>query len=94
MSLLVLISSYRVRAVCTWVSHRTELVMVPAAVVGALVIGGLPVVGLWLTAAGVATGLLVAVAATGELLHAELDRAGVPCASCEIAGEVDDDARS
>lgn len=92
MSLLLLIGSYRARAVCTWMSHRAELVLVPAAVLGAVVAGGLPAPALLVAITGPLTVSLAILTLGGELLHRELDRAGVPCTSCDIEGA--DDARS
>lgn len=86
--------SYRAGVACTWVSHRVELGLVPAALVGALVMGGIAVPHVLLVVAGPLTVALIMVAAVGSTLHRELDRAGVPCPSCPTRHEGADDARS
>ncbi|MEU2571773.1 MULTISPECIES: hypothetical protein [Streptomyces] len=90
-TLTLLIPSWRVRSLLTWLSHRTYLQLLPLAALGARVLftGSAP---MWVrTLAAVATVLLVLVTSAGVRLHDELDDAGIPCTWCGLEAGTDDD---
>lgn len=90
-TLTMLIPSWRVRSLLTWLSHRTYLQALPLAALGARVLftGEAP---MWVRLlVAVATVALVLATSAGNRLHDELDDAGIPCTWCGLEADADDD---
>ncbi|RSS59833.1 hypothetical protein [Streptomyces sp. WAC01280] len=87
MSLTLLISSDRLRAVLTRVAHNQLLAFLPLIALGTATYMGWSVPA-WLVAVTGPLFLVLFVAwGLGDRLHAELERAGLPCGSCDLVAD-------
>ncbi|MFD7645741.1 hypothetical protein ACFV4P_34435 [Kitasatospora sp. NPDC059795] len=83
LNILLSIRSWRVRSALAWVWHHAVVVLLPATLLGAMVMTGQQVPE-WLRITAITSTSILSVAwVLGLVLHRELDAAGVPCRWCE-----------
>ncbi|MGW4802932.1 hypothetical protein [Kitasatospora sp. NPDC004272] len=84
MNLLLVIRSWRLRSALTWLRHNSIAALLPILAVGTLDVTDLGVPEWLRVSAGPLTVVLVVAGLAGQLLHRELDQAGVPCRWCDV----------
>jgi len=89
MSFTLLVRSDRLRSILTRLAHSQLAAFLPLIALGLAVSVGWSVPAWAATAAAPTTLLLFVGWAVGDRLHAELDRAGLPCTACDLTSEED-----